>query len=50
MHGHHHVVDRATIWIPGGHDHTTDIVSLGCDGMGGNLAILDIHTLQVAVI
>lgn len=50
VHGHHHVVDRATVWIPGAHDHATEIVSLGCDGMGGNIATLDIRTLQMTVL
>lgn len=50
VHGHHHVVDRATVWIPEGHSNPTEIVSLGCDGMGGNLAILDIESLEVTVI
>lgn len=49
VHGHHHVVDRAIVHVPGGHDHATEIVSLACDGMGGNLAILDIRTLQVTI-
>lgn len=48
-HGHHHVVDRAIVSIPGA-THDTEIISLGCDGKGGNLAILDIETLKVVVI
>lgn len=48
VHGHHHVVDRATVRVPAG-TRDSHVVSLGCDGMGGNLAILDIDTLDVAI-
>lgn len=50
VHGHFHIVDRATVWVPGGHDHPTEVVALARDGMGGNLAILDIPTLQVTIL
>lgn len=49
IHGHFHAVDRATVRIPGA-DHDTDVVSLACDGMDGNLATLDIDTLEVTIL
>jgi hypothetical protein len=50
VHAHFHVSARGSYSIPGGHDHTTRIVSLASGGMDGNLAILTIRTLQVELI
>lgn len=44
-HGHYHVVDETTVRLPGA-DHDTNIWSLNCDGVDGNLRFLDLATLD----
>lgn len=51
VHGHFHVCDRATVRVPGAHDHDTQVVSLASDQeRDGNLAVLDIRPLKVTIL
>lgn len=47
-HGHYHVVDETPVRPPDV-DHDTDVWSLNCDGIDGNLRYLDLATLSEAV-
>lgn len=44
-HGHYHVVGEATVALPG-RDYDTQIWSLNCDGVDGDLRFLDLATLS----
>ena len=47
VHGHYHVGDEAIIDLPD-RDHDCRILSLGCDEMDDNIALLDLRTLERA--
>jgi hypothetical protein len=44
VHGHYHVDDETVVTLPG-RTYATAIWSLGCDGMAGNVRLLDLGSL-----